>query len=119
MIKVDSFSFGSIVLDSKKYARDVLLLPNGFVKKRRGGFWKFGSHTIKKLEIEELAGASPDVVIVGIGTDAKAKLEADVESFAKESKPELVVLPSSEAIEELNKPLDRGKRVAALIHITC
>lgn len=119
MVKVDSFSFGSIVLDGKKYARDVLLFPDGSVKKRKGGFWKYGSHAIKKREIEELADTNPEVVIVGTGTVAKAELEPDAESFARESKPELVVLPSSEAIEELNKLLDKGKRVAALIHITC
>lgn len=36
------------------------------------------------------------VVIVGTGIDAKVKLEPNTESRAKESKLELVVLPSSQ-----------------------
>lgn len=119
MAKVDSFSFGSIVVEGKKYARDLLFFPDGSVKKRKGGFWKFGSHAIKKGEIEELVEANPEVVIVGTGTDAKARLEPDAESRAKEAKLELVVLPSREAIDRLNQLVGEDKRVAALIHITC
>lgn len=45
MAKVDSFNFGSMVVDRKKYGRDILLFPDGSVKKRKGGFWKLGSHS--------------------------------------------------------------------------
>lgn len=119
MAKIDSFSFGSIVVEGKKYGRDVMFFPDGSVKKRKGGFWKFGSHAIKKGEIEELVETSPDVVIVGTGTDAKARLEPDAESRARQAKAELVILPSFQAVERLNQLVDEGKRAAALIHITC
>jgi len=119
MAKIDSFSFGSIVVEGKKYSRDVLIFPDGSVKKRKGGFWKYGSHAIKKREIEELVKANPEVVIVGTGTDAKAKLESGVESLVKEAKMELVTFPSKEAIERLNQLVGENKRVSALIHITC
>ena len=119
MAKIDSFSFGSIVVEGKKYGRDVMFFPDGSVKKRKGGFWKFGSHAIKKGEIEELVEANPEVIIVGTGTDAKARLEPNAESWANEAKLELVVLPSREAIERLNQLVGEDKRVAALIHITC
>lgn len=48
MAKIDSFSFGSITVDGKKYRRDLFLLPDGTVKQRKGGFWIFGSHNLKK-----------------------------------------------------------------------
>ena len=38
MAKVNSFSFGSIVVDGKKYRHDLFLLPDGTVKQRKGGF---------------------------------------------------------------------------------
>ena len=36
--KIDELSFGSIVIEGRKYRRDVLIFADGTVKKRRGGF---------------------------------------------------------------------------------
>jgi len=119
MAKIESFKFGFIVIGGQKYGRDVLMFPDGTVKQRKGGFWKFGSHVIKKTEIEELVKANPEVVIVGSGTRAVAKLAPDAEIPAKEAAIELVALPSKDAVERLNQSVEQGKRVSALIHITC
>jgi len=119
MAKVDSFSFGSIVIAGRKYRRDIFLLPDGTVKQRKGGFWMFGSHNIKRTEIEELARVGAEVAVVGTGTSSKAKVAGEAESFAREAKLELVVLPSHDAVKKLNELLDQRKKVAALIHITC
>ena len=106
MAKIDSFSFGSIVVDGKKYRKDLIFLPDGAVKQRKGGFWMFGDHNIKREEIEELfrAGAS-------VSDEAK--------SYTQEANLDLSVLPSRDAVEKWNQLLDQGKKVAALIHITC
>ena len=37
MVKVDKLNFGSIIIDSKKFSRDVLIFSDGTVKKRKGG----------------------------------------------------------------------------------
>ncbi|UCB43785.1 MAG: hypothetical protein JSV77_03820 [Dehalococcoidales bacterium] len=119
MTTVNSFKFGSIVLDGKKYSRDVFLYPDGGIRKRKGGFWKFGSHAIKREEIEELVNTAPDILIVGTGTDGAAKLNPDAGAFLKGSEVESVVVPSQEAVERFNELSSQGKRPAALIHITC
>ena len=119
MAKVDSFQFGSIVIDGKRYGHDVLLFPDGMVSERKGGFWKFGSHAIKKADIEELIRAKPELLIVGTGTNGRARIDSDAEISAAEATIKLLVAPSSEAINRLNQLIDEGKRIAALIHITC
>jgi len=119
MAKIDKFSFGSIVIDGKKYSRDVLLFANGMVKKRKGGFLMFGSHNIRKEEIKELAEDRPEAVIIGTGTSGKASLAPEVEDWAKEKNLNLIVQPSHEAVAKLNELRGQKKEVAALIHITC
>ena len=47
-MKRDDFKFGSITVDGKKYNRDILIYLDGYVEKREGGRWMFGSHDIKK-----------------------------------------------------------------------
>jgi hypothetical protein len=119
MAKIDSFSFGSIVVDGKKYRKDLIFLPDGTVKQREGGFWMFGSHDIKKEEIEELSRAGAESAIVGIGTSSRASVSDKAKKYAQETNLDLSILPSHEAVEKLNELVDQGKKVAALIHITC
>ena len=117
--RVDSFWFGSIVINGRKYGRDVLLFPDGKVRERKGGFWKFGSHAIKRADIEELARVKPEVLVVGTGTNGRARLTSEAEACVREANINLTSAPSSEAIQQLNQLIDKGKQVAALIHITC
>jgi len=67
--KVDELTFGSMVIVGSKYRRDALILVGGPVKKQRGGFLIFGSHKIKKRELQELSHGQPEVIVVGTGTD--------------------------------------------------
>lgn len=117
-MRVDSFQFGSIVIDGKKYGRDVLLFPEGTVRQREGGFWKFGSHSITKAEIEELIKAKPEVLIVGTGTAGRAKITPEAETCAQEANVKLLAAPSPQAIKHMNQLLGEGKRVSAIVHVT-
>ena len=119
MARIDKLSFGSIVIDGKKYSQDVLIFADGTVKKRRGGFLIFGSHNIKKEEIQELAQDAPQTIIIGTGTNGKARIAAEVANWAKEKNLNLLVQPSHEAVARLNELSEQGKKVVALIHITC
>jgi len=42
--RIDGLTFGSIVIEGRKYRRDVLIVANCTVKKQRGGFPVLGSH---------------------------------------------------------------------------
>lgn len=119
MAKVNAFSFGSIVIDNKKYSRDVLIFADGQVAQRHGGIWMFGSHSIKQQEVEKLLEGEPEVLIVGTGTNNKARLSPGAENWAKQKKLELTVLPSYDAVTRLNELAEQKKKVAAIVHITC
>jgi hypothetical protein len=119
MTKINRLEFGSIEIDGKEYGYDVVVLPDGTVKEREASKAMFGDHAIKKTEIEELANAKPDSIIVGTGTMGMARVSPDAEAYAQQVKLNLIVLPSSNAIDKVNQLRDEGKPVAALIHITC
>ena len=117
--RIDELTFGSVVVEGKRYRRDILISADGTVKKRKGGLLMFGSHDIKKQELEELSQGQPDVIIVGIGTDGTAHLAPEVESWAKANNVNLLVQPSCDVPAKINEFAEHKKRVAALIHITC
>jgi hypothetical protein len=117
--KIDELIFGSIIVEGKKYRRDILIFADGTVKKRKGGFLVFGSHKIKKRELEELSQGHPEIIIVGTGTDGAAHIAPEAESWAKGKNLSLLVQPSYDAVARLNEIVEQKKKVAALMHITC
>ena len=119
MAKIDELTFGSIIVEGKKYRRDILIFADGTVKKRKGGFLMFGSHKIKRWEMEELSQGQPEIIIVGTGTNGAARVAPEAESWAKEKNIGLMVQPSYDAVTRLNELTEQKKKVAALIHITC
>lgn len=119
MTRIDELTFGSLIVEGKKYRRDILIFADGMVKKRKGGFLMFGSHEIKRKELEELSQGQPEVVIVGTGTNGAAHIAPEAESWAKANNVSLLVQPSYDAVARINEFAEQKKRVAALIHITC
>jgi hypothetical protein len=96
--KIDELTFGSMIVEGKKYSRDVLIFADGTVKKRKGGFLTFGSHKIRKQEVEELSQGQPEIIIVGTGTNGAAHIVPEAESWAKEKNLSLLVQLSYDAI---------------------
>jgi len=117
--KVDELCFGSIIIDGEKYFEDVVILSDGAVKKRGHNFLVFGSHNIRKEEVEELAQGEPESIIIGTGIYGIAGLATDAENWAKEKNVNLIVQPSHDAVAKLDELSRQGRSVAALIHITC
>ena len=119
MARINSFNFGFIVVDGKQYIYDVQILPDGTVKERVSSKTRLGSHTITWGEIENIAKQRPEAIVIGTGTSGLARLFGDAKANLQKANLNLVVLPSFQAIEKFNQLADEGKRVAALIHITC
>ena len=62
MVKVDSFSFGSIAIDGRRYDYDVYILPSGKIEEREH------SHTFDLKQVEHVLDENPDVAISGGGS---------------------------------------------------
>lgn len=119
MIKINKFSFGSAVIGGTKHIRDLIILPDGTIKRRSGGFWVIGSHCIKKEEVEQLFASGVEVVIIGVGVLSRARLSDEAKNYSERQSAQTFVLPSRDAVRKWNLLADEGKRAAALIHITC
>lgn len=116
-MKIEDFSFGSIRIDGVTYEHDVLL-DRGKVSKRKKKASKqfrdqFG-HTPLSLE-EEIPWKCRRLVI-GTGAQGALPVMKEVTREAARRGVELIILPTSDAIEALKKdPLNTN----AILHVTC
>jgi hypothetical protein len=112
---IDSYDFGQIVIDGRRYTSDVIVFPD----RVRDKWWRREGH---RLNVEDIEGAvregKPEVLVVGTGYSGLMKVLPETEKFLKSEGVELVVQSTREACETFNR-LVKSKRVIAALHLTC
>ncbi len=113
----EKFSFGSVQIDGSRYQNDVVI-DCGEVRNRKKKpskqFREQFGHT--PLSIEENIPWKCSQLVIGIGAYGKLPVMREVRSKAERKKIKLLILPTIEAIEVLNRnPNDTN----AILHVTC
>jgi hypothetical protein len=111
------FSFGRLQIDDTVYVHDVVIDRGKIRKRDKKPSKKFRSefaHT--PLSVKEDIPWKCRRLVVGTGANGGLPVMKDVKREAGERKIELLILPTAQAIEMLNKGLDDTN---AVLHITC
>lgn len=116
-MQFEKFSFGSLTIDKKTYENDVVI-DRGEIRKRKKGPSKqfrddFG-HT--PLSVDEKIPWKCHRLVIGTGAHGSLPVMDEVQREAKRRKVELVMLPTPEAIQMLNK---NSEETNAILHVTC
>jgi hypothetical protein len=119
--RIDRTAFGSITVDGTVFDYDVIIRPDGRVKKRKKNLSKavYGtSHTISRQEARYLYGqaAGADRLIVGSGQDGNVELAPEAAAYLKDRKCRVVLRPTPKVISVWNRM--KGRAVG-LFHVTC
>ncbi|MCP4667345.1 MAG: hypothetical protein GY849_13370 [Deltaproteobacteria bacterium] len=112
---IESFAFGSMVIDGKDYASDLMIYPDGRVKdawiRKRG-------HGLIWKDMAALIETGPEVIIAGTGVSGGVIPEDGLRGRLLEKGIELIAAPNKEAVDLYNL-LSSEKRVGACFHLTC
>ena len=114
---IDHFSFGTIRIDGVTREYDVVVDHGEIRKRKKGPSKRFADgfpHT--PLSIEEEIPWKCHRLVVGTGAYGRLPVMEEVQREAKQRKVELVVLPTSQAIEILN---GNPEATNAILHVTC
>lgn len=113
MIKFEGTSFGSVTAGNKKYNHDVHVDPDGNIAPREG------DHKVSADEIRTVLKSNPEVIVIGTGQFGCVKLSEEAVRVAEASGVKVVRGRTPKAIKKFNELIDEGKRVAAIVHVTC
>lgn len=112
-VRIDSYRFGEIVIDGKRYTEDVLILPAKVLS-----WWRKTGHAVVVEDLKEALAAQPEIIVLGTGAYGVVRVAPEVEKFLATKGIKLIAAPTSEACQKYNE--FAGKyRVVAGMHLTC
>ncbi len=114
-LRIDSCSFGTLVINGKPYTDDLIIHPDGKIlkpwRRKRG-------HQLSMADLRELIDSSPEVIVIGTGVSGGVIPDRNLEEDLSKLAIEFIAAPNEKAIKAFNG-LVPGKRVGAGFHLTC
>jgi len=111
---IESYHFGSIVINGKEFRTDVVILPD----RVNAGWRRKEGHILSVDDIKEIVDAEPEVLVVGTGYSGLMKIDRKTREHLRSSGIRLIVAKTEEACEIYNE-LSKSKRAVAALHLTC
>ncbi len=116
-MRFEDFSFGSIRIDGVAYEHDVVIDRGEIRKRKKKASKKFRDafgHT--PLSLEEKIPWKCRRLVVGTGAYGRLPIMKEVLSEAQRPKIELLIFPTTKAIELLQA---EPEETNAILHVTC
>jgi len=110
---IDTYSFGSIIINGKNFSKDLILAWPAL-----SFWWRGTSHEVAVKDIESIMTLKPKLIIFGTGDTGLMKVLPEVEKFLADNGVQFKVLPTSEAAVEYNRHSGETGLVGAF-HLTC
>ena len=111
---IDSYEFGTVVMNGRRYTSDVMVFPERVID----GWWRKEGHNLCIEDIESVMKEEPDIVIVGTGVNRLMRVPDQTRKYVESKGANLVVESTGRACDIYNQVSEKAKVVAAL-HLTC
>ncbi len=114
-IRIDSCSFGTLVIDGMTYTDDLIILPDGEILKP---WWRKRGHQLSMDDLRELTDSSPEIIVVGTGVSDGMIPDRNLKRDLAKSAIQFIAASNEEAIRVFNGLVPEN-RVGAGFHLTC
>ena len=112
-MKIDSYTFGKIVVDGKSYDSDVIMYKDTVYP----NWWRMNGHLFQIGDIEKHLKKSPKKLLIGTGFSQMMKVDPEARSYFKKADIEIVIESTSHAWKTFNS-LGDNEDVMAAFHLT-
>lgn len=111
---IDSYSFGEIVINGRRYTSDVIIFSNSV----DDNWWRKNGHLLHKDDLKDIISEEPEILIVGTGHDGLMKVLDETKQYIESQGIELIIEETEIACKIYNK-LEGKKKIIAAFHLTC
>ena len=126
---LEETGFGYIVVNGKRYSHDIVLYPDGKVRKRRKDLSKkyrnrYGHTPLSREELELYVEESGNIeyLVIGTGQYGVLPLTPDAKKYIgklEEKGVKIIIDKTPNILSIINRLEKEDKRVLAIIHTTC
>jgi hypothetical protein len=113
-MKIDSYSFGRIVIDGQVYTSDVIIYRD----RVDASWWRKEGHRLQPDDIAEALSEHPDVLVIGTGFAGVMRVPKETLTHIM-SQTEVEIERTAKAVELYNALQAKKKHVIAALHLTC
>ncbi len=112
---IESYSFGNIVVDGKRYFHDLIIFPD----KIKENWRRKEGHKLYLDDIKEVFLYSPETLVIGTGYFGKMKITEEVKKRIEEKGINLFIEKTQGAVKKLNKLLEQNRKAVGAFHLSC
>jgi hypothetical protein len=109
---IDSYDFGRIIIDGRKFASDVVI----FQDRINGNWWRKQGHLLSVDDVKEIVDTKPEVLVVGTGYSGFMKIHPQTEKYLRSIGIELIAAKTEKACKIYND-LSKSRRAVAAFHL--
>ncbi len=114
-MKIDSYSFGRIVIDGQAYGSDVIIFSD-----RVDATWRRKEgHRLYPEDIADVLNALPDILIIGTGYSGVMTVPKKTIEYVASHGVDVKVDKTGKAVDLFNGLQGKKKHVIAVLHLTC
>lgn len=117
--RIDKSGFGFIIINGERFEKDIVIEPNGKIRKRKKKLSKerFGtSHILSLEEAEDVYHTGIEWLIIGTGQNDMVRLSPEAEAYFNRNECRVELLTTPLAVEAWNRAKGSG---VGLFHVTC
>jgi hypothetical protein len=111
---IDSYHFGTITVDGKRYMHDLIIYPDRVGDK----WWREEGHSLSPTDVWEVLQSLPEVLVIGQGSVGRMDVPDETLERLRQAGIEVIAEPTGRACETYNQLRDK-RRVVAALHLTC
>lgn len=111
---VDSYQFGVIVVNGRRYTSDVIIYPN----RVDDNWWRREGHSLCPQDLGEIVREKPEILVIGTGNSGLMKVSPSTRGWIEEKGIKLKAEPTQTAYQTYNQ-LQKAHKVIAALHLTC
>jgi hypothetical protein len=113
-LKIESYSFGKIVIDGVTFNRDLKLFPDRVLP----NWWRKEGHFLECEDMDDVFSFEPEAIVIGTGMLGAMKVSKRVKDKCAEKGIELLIEKTEKAVKIFNQ-ISGSKKTVGLFHLTC
>ena len=111
---IQEYKFGWLKIDEEEYNHDVLVGKEEVLE-----WWRDEGHKVCEKDLSKALSTRPEFIVIGTGASGMMEVPETIRSSMKSKGIKLIIKQTKEALLEYNRLEQEGKKVVALLHLTC